>query len=420
MSNTILTNKSAPGIVAKLAAEMLADKVQFVKAVDKEDNSVWGKNYENAQPGDTIYVNKPARFTVGTNADITSAIQDVIEEKAALPLDQRSVVAVALTSAEIATDLAMKNWAKRILDPAMSAIAQNIEQVNILKATQGIYNLAGTAGTTPASLTPYLDAGELLDYNLAPRDDRRKVLINPRAQNKTVDGLKGLFQASDEIKKQYKQAVMGTAAGFDFLSNNLLARVANGNDVTGVAVEATVLAPATGATQIGVDGLTANTGTVAIGSVFTIAGVYDVHPITKATLPNLKQFVATASVTAGAGGDALISISPTIYSSASGSLQNVSALPVDEAALVFVGLASTTYAQNLAFHPSFYRYASVPLVLPDGTNMSARETVDGMSVRVIQDYTVLTDKMVMRLDVLGGGVLVRAEWGARVIGEANA
>jgi hypothetical protein len=414
MANTILTNKSAPGIVAKLAAEMLADKVQFVKAVDKEDASTFGKSFESVQPGDSIWVNKPARFTVGSTRDITSGIQDIVEEKAQLTLDQNSVIGVNLTSNEIATDLALKSWAKRVLDPAMSAIAQSVESVNLLKAVRGVSNLVGTAGTPVGSLLTYLQAGQKLDEFLAPQDDQRKVLINPAANTASVDALKVLFQASDEIRDQYKKGYMGTAAGFDFMRNNLLPTVTIGNDVTGVAIEADVVTPATGATTIGVDGLTATTGTVAIGSVFTIAGVNAVHPINKADMGYLQQFVVTANATANGSGQATLSISPTIYSSASGSLQNVTALPADEAALVFIGTASTSYVQNIAFHPSFYRYCSVPLVLPDGTHMAARETVDNISVRVIQDYTVLTDKMVMRLDVLGGGVLVRPEWGVRL------
>ena len=62
---------------------------------------VSANNYYGYNSGDTIYINKPARFTVGTTADITSSIQDVVEEKVALVLDIRKVIAVSLTSADI-------------------------------------------------------------------------------------------------------------------------------------------------------------------------------------------------------------------------------------------------------------------------------------------------------------------------------
>ena len=162
------------------------------------------------------------------------------------------------------------------------------------------------------------------------------------------------------------------------------------------------------------DGLTTTTGTVAKGSVFTIAGVYAVHPITKVAYPYLQQFVVTADATADGSGQATLSISPTIYSSASGSLQNVSALPADEAALVFVGSASTAYGQNIAYHKSAFRRVSVPLVLPQGMNTAAQETADGHTIRVLSDFDILTGKMIMRLDYLGGLAAVRPEWACRI------
>ena len=108
------------------------------------------------------------------------------------------------------------------------------------------------------------------------------------------------------IQRRNRQTIqkgyVGTADGFDFLTSNLLPVITNGNDVTGVAVESSVLAPATGATQLGVDGLTTTTGTVAKGSVFTIAGVYAVHRSPRWLYPYLQQFVVTADATADGSG----------------------------------------------------------------------------------------------------------------------
>lgn len=414
MPNTINTLKNAPGVIAKLTAGMLEDKVQFAKSIDKADDSDYnGKN--GYQAGDTIYISKPARFTVGTNADITSAIQDVNEEKVALTLNQRKVIGIALTSSEIATDMALANWTKRILEPAVSRLAQEIEKDYLTAATQATYNLVGSAGSTVFDTDTVLAAGQKIDEFACPDLDNRFVLLNPAATRSAVNTRKGLFQSSEEISKQYKSGAMGMADGFAFLRNNLLYTHTNGNDVTGVAVEASVLAPATGATQLGVDGLTTTTGTVRKGQVFTIAGVNAVHPITKADLGYLQQFVVTADATADGSGNATLSISPTIYSSASGALQNVSALPADEAAIVFIGAASSSHVQSLAYHKSAFRHVSVPLVLPGGLDMAGQATSDGgFTVRVTRDYDVLTDRLIMRLDYLGGIAAVRPEWACRI------
>jgi hypothetical protein len=413
MSNAVNTLKAAPGVIAKLAAGMLEDQLQFCKSIDKADASDFdGKNGYNA--GDTIYVSKPARFIPTTSADVTSAIQDVVEEKIALPLDIRYVVPVALTSAEIATDLSLKSWANRVLKPAVSSMAQYIEKSMINKATNYTSNCVGTAGSTVFDTDTMLSAGQKLDEFLAPMSDDKFALLSPAATRSAVNARKGLFQSSEEISKQYKNGVIGQADGFSYLRNNLLKSLTLGADVSGMAVEASVVTIANGMSTLGVDGVTSG-ATIKAGTVFTISGVNAVHPITKADLGYLQQFVVTADVTETSGNSVTLAISPSIYYTTTDPRQNVSAAPVDETgAIVFVGSASTTYTQNLVYAKSAFRMASVPLVLPDGLDMAAQETYKGFTVRVVRDYDILTDKLIMRLDFLGGLAPVRPEWACRV------
>lgn len=410
MSNDIQTLKDAPGVIAAMAAKMLADKVQFCKTIDKADKSDYdGKN--GYQAGDTIYINKNARFISGTNADITSAIQDVKEEKVALTLDERRVTGIALTSAEIATEMALKSWVNRILDPAISEMAQKIESSFLDKAMDATYNSVGSAGSTVFDMDTVLSAGQKIDEFACPDVDNRFVLLNPAAQRSAVNANKGLFNNTSEVGKQYIKGRMGQGMGFEFISNNLLPIHTNGNDVvfevrTTVAVE--------GQATLVVEALTANTGTVKKGTVFTIAGVNAVHPITKADLGYLQQFVVLSDETADASGYATLDVSPAFYTSASNGLQNITAFPVDGAAITPVGSASTAYVQNLAYHKSAFRMVSVPLVTPGGLDMSAQKTHEGMTIRVIRDYDVLTDKLIMRLDFLGGICAPRPEWAVRI------
>ena len=412
MANTINNLKDAPGVIAKMAAQMLADKVQFCKTIDKEDTSNFdGKN--GYQSGDTIQISKPARFVPTTGADVTSAIQDVVEEKTSLALDTRSVVPVQLTSAEVFSELGLKSWAKRILDPAVSSIAQDVESRFLDKAVDATYNSVGTAGSETFTTDTILSAGQKINENACSDLDNRFVLLSPYANRKAVDARKGYFNSVPEIADQYKKGYMGEADGFSFLSNNLLPTHTNGNDVTGVAVDDASVSE--GASTLHVDGLTTTTGTVKKGTVFTIADVYAVHPITKDTLSHLQQFTVTADVTADGTGDADLAISPSLYA-ASGGLQNISALPADDAVITFVGAASTGYTQNLAYHKSAFRMVSVPLMLPADAHMAAQETVDGMTVRVWLASDVLTDTMTARVDFLGGLATVRPEWACRITG----
>jgi hypothetical protein len=411
MANVINTLKDAPGAISKMAAQMLEDKVQFSKTIDMEPQSTF-RGRDGYDTGDTIQISKPARFIVGTSADITSAIQDVVEEKVSLPLNIRKTVAIELTSAEIATNLALAEWTKRILDPAISAMAQSIEQTNLQRAALATYNSVGTAGSTVFDMDTILQAGQKIDENACPDKDNRFVLLNPAAQRSAVVSNKGLFQSSTEIKDQYLKGRMGTGMGFDFLSNNLLPTQTLGNDVTSVVVDTNAVE---GSTTLIVKGVTATTGTITAGSVFTIDSVNMVHPITKADLGIPQQFVVITGGTADGNGDISLVISPAMYTATSDSLQNITALPVVDEAITFVGTASTSYVQNLAYHKSAYRLASVPLVLPDGLDMASQSTSDGgFTIRVIRDYAVLTDKLIMRLDFLGGFAATRPEWAVRI------
>jgi hypothetical protein len=410
MVQVINNIKDVGSIISKMAAGMLADELQFIKTVDKEDADSFGQTF-GYNHGDSININKPARFTVGSTADVTSAIQDVTEEKVSLTLDQRAVTAVNLTSAEVATDLALKSWAKRILKPAMSGMAQNIEANCLTIAKNNVANLVGTAGLSTFDTDMLLNARQLLKQNLVPSDDLY-ALVNSAAQRKASNARKGLFQASEELAKQYKRGAIGMADGFTWLENNLLPTHTNGGDVA-FAVEASVVTIANGMSTLGVDGVGSGL-TIKAGTTFTIDNVYAVHPITKVSTGELQQFVVTADVTEAGSNQVTLQISPAIYYTNTDPRQNVNAAPVDEATCNIVGAASTGYQNSLAFHPSAFRFASVPLMLPNDAHIAEQSTVDGITVRVWQASNVLTDKMILRLDVLYAFSAVRPEWAVRL------
>lgn len=407
MANIIDTVKYATTIISKMAAGMLEDEFQFLKTIDKEPDESFSQ-VNGYNPGDTINISKPARFTMGSTADVTSTIQDVIEQKVPLALTNQRNVAVNLTSAEIATDLSLKSWAKRILQPAVSSLAQGIEAECLSTAKNAVYQSVGTAGSTVFDTNTMLSARTKLKESLVPGTELF-ALLNSSATQSASNARKGLFNNQAELAKTYKSGAIGAADGFSYLENNLLPSHTNGNDIV---FEVRTTVSTQGSTTLVVEALTANTGTITAGEVFTIAGVYSVHPITKVSTGQLQQFVSTTSVTADASGYATLTVSPAMYTT--GSQQNIASFPQDGDAITPVGSASTSYFQNFAYAPSAFRFASAPLVLPDGTDMASQSTVNGITVRVIRDYLPLTDKMLMRIDVLYGFVAVRPEWACRI------
>ena len=414
MSNEVLTAKNAPGVTAKLVAAHLKEKAKFVSSISKEDSAQFSAAYKSAQPDDTIFVKKPTKFTTGSSLDVSSSKQDVKQEKVALELDILRNVAFEMTSLETAYDKPIKYWNDEFVEPAMNALAAEIDSVCLEKATRYTSNLVGTAGTQPGNVRGFLEAGQKLFENLAPEDEGHFACMNPATNTEFGDNIKALFH-NEEIAKTFGRGYVGSGQGFDYMRSNLLPTFTNGADVTGIAVENTVVTIANGMSTLGVDGVTSS-ATITAGTNFTIAGVFDVHPLTKQALPSLKRFTVLADVTEVAANSVIMSISPAIFYTPGDSRQNVSAAPADEAALVFFGAASTAYAQNLAYHKDAFRFVSVPLYLPEGEDFAAQETVDGISVRAIRYFDGDTSVSSMRFDVLAGLAPVRPEWACRYTG----
>lgn len=405
MPNAVSNVKSRGALIAKDAAGFLSDTMQFVKTIDKQDPSIF-KGMNGYSAGDTVRINVPTQFTVGTSANITSSIQDVVEGGIALTVNNQYNVPIAFTSQELATDEQYGRWREAVLKPAMIALSNQVEQACLQQAYQSVSSLVGTFGSTTFDTDTVLQAGERITTRGCADFDNRFVLLNPAATRSAVNARKGQFQSSDEISKQYKSGAMGMADGFTFLQNNLLPTHTNGTATGSLTVNG---GGQTGAT-INLTGT--GTQTITAGTVFTIAGVFAVHPVTKATLSNLQQFVVTANATAVAGAYTAVAISPSIVTS--GATQTVSAGPAAGAAVTIVGSASAAATQNLAFHKSAFRFVSLPLIQPEGVNMVGQETSNGITVRVVEAYDILQDRMILRADLLWGMANVRPEWACRL------
>lgn len=409
MPNIHNTIKNGPGLFLKAAAQMLEDELQFTKSIEKapaEDFN--GKNGYSA--GDTVYISKPARYVPQTTSDITSSIQDSNEEKVALTLDINSTVGMQISSFEFATEVDVKNAVERFGKPAISAIAQNVEQRMLQNMTRATYNLVGSAGSTQFAVDDILAAREKMNKYLAPKDAGRYFLSDSTANRLAVGARKGLFQSSSNIAEQYKSGAVGMADGYTWLENELLYVHTRGTQAVAGGTVTTTLA-GQGVSTMNVTGTSG--GTLKAGDVFTIANVFAVHPITKQAYPFLQQFVVTADNTAVSTAYTGVQFSPAIYTT--GGRQNVTAFPQGSAAIVMVGATSSALEQNLAFHKSAFRMVSVPLIMPKNAEIAEQYTSEsGFTIALVRDFDVLQRRMITRLDFLGGVAAVRPEHACRV------
>ena len=412
MANIINNIKDVGAALSTLAAGFLVDSNQAIKVFDKEPTKSFG-SVDGYKKGQTINIAKPARPAVNTTADITSAIADLVEENVALTLSNQYNVPLSFTSKELVTKIDVASFAERILKPSLNVLGNTVESTVLSTVKNATYNSVGTANSTTFDTDTMLAARERLMFGLVPDagTDGMYALLNSTAMRSANNARKGLPNPQTQVGKQYIKGFMFEADGFQYLENQKLpthtcgTRAATGATLTTTSVN--------GATTVAITGT--GSQTITAGDVFTIANVYAVDPVTKATLGFLQQFVCTATNTASGGAYTGVQISPTIYDATTGkTLQTVSALPASGAAIIFVGAASSSAVQNFAFHKSAVRLATVPLFEPKGVDMVAQSTVDGITVRILRDYDPRLDIDIFRADILWGVTVVRPEWITRI------
>jgi hypothetical protein len=223
--------------------------------------------------------------------------------------------------------------------------------------------------------------------------------------------MKGLFNPTDTISKQFKNGMMGTGVlGFEEVNmSQSIKQFTTGSRTNGTTAAAVTTE---GATSISLTGL-GSTNTVLAGDVFTVAGCFAVNPQTRESTGSLFQFVALASVTAS-GGAATVTVAP-MYS-ASHALATVSSLPANSQTVTFIGAASTQYPQNLVYHKDAITFATADLLLPQGVDMASRANHNGISLRVVRQYDINNDRMPCRIDVLYGYGVIRPQMACRLWG----
>ena len=393
MPNTILT----PTAVTREALRVLHQKCNFIGNINRQYDDSFAKS--GAKIGDSLKVRLPNQYTVRTGATLSA--QDTVESSTTLQVATQKGVDLNFTSVDLT--LSLDDFSKRILEPAMSVLAANIE-ADALSMALDVYNGINNVGSA-LTFKKVLEGRKVLQDNLAPSDGDRNVILNTQDNVDMVDALKGLFQDSSSIGKQYREGLLGRTGGFDFYENTLIS-----NQTTGTSASATGYT-VNGASQTGSTVVVATgSNTFKRGDIVTFAGCVRVHPETKQSTGDLQQFVVTADY---AGGDGSLAISPAIVTS--GGRQNVAASPTNGGAVVKVGGASAVYKPSLAFHKDAFTFATADLVMPGGVDFAAREVMDGISMRIVRQYDINNDKFPARLDVLYGYKTLRAELAARLL-----
>jgi hypothetical protein len=417
MANNLLT-------VSKITNEalmVLENDLCFAAEVSRDYDDQFAKT--GAKIGNTVNVRRPGRF-LGTSGPALN-VEDFNETSMPVVLNTQFHVDTTFTTQDLA--LSMDQFSKRVLKPAIAAIANRIDRDGLLMAKNATANIVGTPGTPPNQLLTYLTGGAYLDAEGAPRDGERSMIIEPFTSAVIVDSLKGLFMPSAQISEQYRKGLIGRdSAGLNWkMDQNVVSQtfgawagssastlvtntaVFNGSLATGWASNSTITITAGAA-------LTLNQG-----DTFTIAGVYAVNPQNRQPYGSnkLRTFVVNNTVT---GTGALsVNVSPAIITG--GQFQNVSVATTSTSAAVTplsIGTSGvgTVSPQNIMMHRNAFTLASADLELPEGVHFAGRasDKEAGLSIRVVRQYTINNDSIPTRLDVLYGWAPMYQELACRI------
>ncbi|SAJ96552.1 P22 coat protein-gene protein 5 [Burkholderia multivorans] len=389
MANSLLTIN----MITNEAVRLFTQTNAFLRTVNRQYDDQFARS--GAKIGNTLRIRLPNDYVVNDGPAITP--QGTNEQNTTLTVAKQKNVPVSFGTAE--KTMSLDDFSERILAPAVNRLAAAVaaDLMNVAASSSNIVAKSNASASPDAST--WLLAGAALDQALAPRMDR-KIILDPLTQARTVGTLAGLFNPQRKISDQYETGMITTdTLGFDWMSDQTTKVHTVGTFTAGTV---------NGAGQTGNTLVTnAITGTLNAGDIIMIDGVEAINRLTGETYGQLQQFVVTADVASGATS---IPLYPAIVP-APAAFNTVTASPANLAAISLVIPAGTKYRQNLAYYPEAFTLATADLEMPtSGVVESARAEFDGVAMRMITAYDVMSDNLITRLDLLYGYAAIRPEW----------
>lgn len=383
-------------MITNEAVRLFTQTNAFLRTVSRQYDDQFART--GAKIGNTLRVRLPNDYTVGTGASITP--QGTNEQNTSLTVATQKHVPVSFGTAE--KTMSLDDFSERVLAPAVNRLAASVaaDLMNVANLSANLVFNTDSGGTmiSPNAGT-WLNAGAAIDFNLAPRMDRQ-IILDPRTQARTISSLAGLFNPQVKISDQYETGLISRdTLGFDWMYDQTTKIHTVGTFSAGTVA---------GAGQTGTT-LTVNaiTGTLKKGDIITLDGVYAINRLTGESQGELRQFCVTSDVASGATS---IPIYPAIVA-APAAYNTVTASPADTATIRLVATAGSQYRQNLAFYPEAFTLATADLEMPTaGVVQAARAQFDGISLRMIEAYDVMSDSLITRMDILYGYAAIRPEW----------
>ena len=407
MPNTLVTPDHVTMDVAISFVNSLRGVAQFDRSYS--DEFVVG----GAKVGDTIKIRLPQQYEAVEGEALE--IQNLLDRTVNLILNRRRHVGFGWSSSQETTD--MDEIRSRYVQPAADTLASIYDRLAMADVYKSVYNMVGTLGTIPAAGLTFSTAVSRILDNGGP-DTGLVAILSPLTGATMANTTATLFHPAGPVRENYTTGQMA----HDQLGIAKWFMDQNTPRFTSGACPAASTPLVNGANQTGssviTDGWGANTALVT-GDIVTFGGVYGVNPLSKESTGRLQQFVLTADVT---GTTPTLSISPSIITS--GALQNVTAAPADNAVITYWSMAAggtqaaTVGPQNLVFAPKAFAAVMADLTMPNGGAKASRVNSKqlAVSLRYVEQFNIVTDQNLNRIDFLAGFASVAPQFAVRVTG----
>ena len=272
MANTL----SVIDMVAAQALKVAHEKATFIGTVNRSYDDSFAKT--GGKIGSTLRIRNPNKYTRRSGSRVMD-VQDTTETTQTVTLATQDGVDIRFNSAELS--LSIDELTARYIEPAVSSLVSAIDSDALSNATKQVYNMVGTAGTAIGAVTSgFSDTSALgsarakLNQGLAPKDSSRVLQLDSITMANLANGIKPLMNPGADVSKSWREGFVARTAMADLYENDRVYGHTVGSDVTTV-------------TLCGAGGLTSGDtyfslsgATMVSGDVFTVSGLYAVHPYT--------------------------------------------------------------------------------------------------------------------------------------------
>jgi P22 coat protein - gene protein 5 len=393
MPNQFITTQ----LVSNTALAMFANNSPYVMTGSR----IYQDDFNNSgyKIGDTLQVRRQNNFVIGDGS--TAVPQSIIETVETITVAHQYHALISYTVQDLT--LRIEDFSRLFIQPAIQNIITQMERDISAAAEISLNYYTGNAGTPINSFsTVDLAGAKLLEQGVNISSDAYMAMTvrdGSSLKSALLNNFTPVF--NEEI---VRQSAIGHLSYFDmFQSQNIVKHVAGAGPLLTPGDTLTVNGAVSSGNTIVLAG--ANAGGAAVtnyflpGDLISIAGVYSVNPLSRASTGQNMQFVITSAANSASGGAVTITVSPVIISDTGSPLQNVSN-PIPNGAAVTV---VPSYNVNVAYPARALDVVCPPLYklqVPYASVAIDPET--GLSLAVTQTGDIYGYQNLMRLDLLCG------------------